>query len=104
MVSSLLGEIMKIEKQAEEILETAKENSKRIKRNVEIEKENLKLKIKTKTEEKLKNFIIEEEKNFSEKVNELEKEKLFKLNSLNQMFNDNQSEWIEKIVFDVIKQ
>ncbi len=104
MVSSLLGEIMKIEKQAEEILENAKENSKRIKSNVEIEKENLKLKIKTKTEEKLKNFIIEEEKNFSEKVNELEKEKLFKLNSLNQMFNDNRSEWIEKIVFDVIKQ
>lgn len=101
-MDELLNEILKIEKAAEQKLESVTQDCMKIRENVEKEKERIKSNIRTKAEEKLKKVETVEEEKFLKEVASLEQEKELAIKRLNEIYGKNRDLWVENIVFSVV--
>ncbi len=101
-MSGFLEEILKIEKEADKILNDAKKECELIKQRVSEDKKKIVEKIEQFANEKYEIAKNEEEKNFLEKSKEIELEKEKKLNVLKNLYEKKQKEWLEKIIFNVL--
>ncbi len=101
-MSEFLEEILKIEKEADKILNDATKEYELVKQRISEEKKEIFNEIKQFADEKYDNTIREEETKFLEKCKEIELKKEKKLNTLKKLYEEKEKEWIEKIVFSVI--
>lgn len=103
-MSKLLDEILKTEKQAQQILVNAEKKCDEITKQIKIEEDEIERKHKKNTSEKLIEIEEQKAKNCREKLEEIEEKKETEIKRLKDVFLNNNKIWVEEIVFNVIKQ
>ena len=103
-MDSILEEILKTEKEANKILDNAKFECEKIEQSIANEKKEIEINSKEKLENKLQEIEKIEEEKYLNEIENMEKDKTQEIENLKKIFLENHKVWIEKIIFNVIKQ
>lgn len=101
MLEKLLNKIIKIDKEAEEKLETAKKEIEKINIDLQNKKEAMIKKIKQEAEEKLEDFKKKEKKIFEEEINKINSKYELDHSELEKKYYENLDYWAKKLAFEV---
>lgn len=103
-MDKLLNEILKIEKEAQQILIDGEKKCDEIKKQTKFEENKIRQHYEKNTSEKLIEIEEKEANKCKAKIKEIEEEKESEKERLKNIFLKNNKIWVEEIVFNVIKQ